>query len=129
MNFVSPWFLLGLLGIGIPIWLHLYFKKTPILKDFPSLRLIAKSVEYLSHQKKIRNIILMVMRICLIILAVMALARPFIGQSAGAGVSSSAPTAFVILLDNSMSMGSTYQGVSVFNTARNLFDIYKKQST
>ena len=118
MNFVSPWFLLGLLGIGIPIWLHLYFKKTPILKDFPSLRLIAKSVEYLSHQKKIRNIILMVMRICLIILAVMALARPFIGQSAGAGVSSSAPTAFVILLDNSMSMGSTHQGVSVFNTAR-----------
>ena len=118
MNFVSPWFLLGLLGIGIPIWLHLYFKKTPILKDFPSLRLIAKSVEYLSRQKKIRNIILMIMRICLIIFAVMALARPFIGQSAGAGVSSSAPTAFVILLDNSMSMGSTYQGVSVFNTAR-----------
>ncbi len=118
MNFVSPWFLLGLLGIGIPVWLHLYFKKTPILKDFPSLRLIAKSVEYLSHQTKIRNIILMIMRICLIILAVMALARPFIGQSAGAGVSSSAPTAFVILLDNSMSMGSTHQGVSVFNTAR-----------
>ena len=118
MNFASPWFLLGLLGIGVPIWLHLYYRKQPIIKDFPSLRLIMKSVEYLSHQKKIRNLILMALRICLIILAVMALARPFIGQSAGAGVSSSAPTAFVILLDNSMSMGSSYQGVSVFNTAR-----------
>lgn len=118
MNFASPWFLLGLLGIAIPVWLHLYFRKTPILKDFPSLRLIAKSVEYLSHQRKLRNLILMALRIALIILAVMALARPFIGQSAGAGVSSSAPTAFIILLDNSMSMGSTYQGISVFNTAR-----------
>ncbi len=118
MNFASPWFLLGLAGIAVPIWLHLYFKKTPVIKDFPSLRLIMKSVEYLSRQKKIRNLLLMIMRIVLIFLAVMTLARPFIGQSAGAGVSSSAPTAFVILLDNSMSMGSTYQGVSVFNTAR-----------
>ncbi|MBQ3644901.1 MAG: BatA and WFA domain-containing protein [Candidatus Riflebacteria bacterium] len=118
MNFASPWFLLGLFGIAVPIWLHLYFKKTPVIKDFPSLRLIMKSVEYLSRQKKIRNLLLMALRIILLFLAVMALARPFIGQSAGAGVSSSAPTAFVILLDNSMSMGSTYQGVSVFNTAR-----------
>ena len=118
MNFASPWFLLGLLGIAVPIWLHLFFQKTPVMKDFPSLRLIMKSVEYLSHQRKIRNLILMALRIALIFLAVMTLARPFIGQSAGAGVSSTAPTAFVILLDNSMSMGSTYQGVSVFNTAR-----------
>mgnify|MGYP003291151138 CR=1 FL=1 len=118
MNFASPWFLLGLLGIGIPVWLHLFYRKTPVRKDFPSLRLIMKSVEYLQHQRKLRNLILMALRICLIILAVLVFARPFIGQSAGAGVSSAAPTAFVILLDNSMSMGSTYQGVSVFNTAR-----------
>lgn len=118
MNFASPGFLLGLLGIAVPIWLHLYFRKTPVRKDFPSLRLIMKSMEYLAHQHKLRNILLMLMRIFVIVLAVMALARPFIGQSAGAGISSSAPTAFVILLDNSMSMGSTNQGVSVFNTAR-----------
>lgn len=118
MNFASPWFLLGLFGIGIPLWLHLFYRKKPILKEFPSLRLIMKSVDYLSRQRKLRNIILMIIRICLVILAVLALARPFIGQSAGSGVSSSAPTAFIILLDNSMSMGSSYQGVSVFNTAR-----------
>ncbi|MBR4329593.1 MAG: BatA domain-containing protein, partial [Candidatus Riflebacteria bacterium] len=33
MNFASPWFLLGLAGIAVPIWLHLYFKKTPVIKD------------------------------------------------------------------------------------------------
>ena len=118
MNFASPWFLLGLMGIAVPVWLHLYYKKTPIRKDFPSLRLIMKSAEVLQNRHKLRNLLLMALRICLIILAVMALARPFVGQGAGAGVSSSAPSAFVILLDNSMSMGSTYQGVSVFNTAR-----------
>ena len=74
MNFASPWFLLGLAGIAVPIWLHLYFKKTPVIKDFPSLRLIMKSVEYLSRQKKIRNLLLMIMRIVLIFLAVMTLA-------------------------------------------------------
>lgn len=118
MNFANPYFLLGLLGVAIPIWLHLYYRKTPVRKDFPSLRLIMKSVEFISHQQKLRNIILMILRICVIIMAVLALARPFFGKGASAKASSSAPTAFVILLDNSMSMGSTYQGVSVFNTAR-----------
>lgn len=118
MNFASPLFLFGLLGIAVPLWLHLYYKKTPVRKDFPSLRLIMKSAEVLQHQHKLRNILLMTLRILLLVLAVMVLARPFVGQSAGAGVSSTAPTAFVVLLDNSMSMGSTFQGVSVFNTAR-----------
>jgi hypothetical protein len=118
MIFASPWFLLGLLGIAVPIYLHLYYRKTPVRKDFPSLRLIKLSVEFVARRKKIRNLLLMALRIITVLLVVMALARPFVGQSASATASADTPAAFVVLLDNSMSMGSTHQGISVFNTAR-----------
>ncbi|PKL50605.1 MAG: hypothetical protein CVV42_02450 [Candidatus Riflebacteria bacterium HGW-Riflebacteria-2] len=118
MTFASPWFLLGILGIAVPIYLHLYYRKTPVRKDFPSLRLIRLSVEFVARRKKIRNLLLMALRIIAIILVVMALAKPFLGQSASASNSSDTPAAFVVLLDNSMSMGCTHQGISVFNTAR-----------
>lgn len=118
MSFASPWFLLGLLGIALPIYLHLYHRKTPVRKDFPSLRLIRLSVEFVARKRKMRNLLLLLLRVMAIILVVMALSRPFIGQSASAGSSSTNPAAFVVMLDNSMSMGCTHQGISVFNTAR-----------
>ena len=118
LTFASPWFLLGLLSIAIPIYLHLYHRKTPIRKEFPSLRLIRLSVEFTARRKKMKNLILLALRLFLLILVIAALARPFIGQSASAKATSSNPAASVILLDNSMSMGSTHQGISLFNTAR-----------
>lgn len=118
MSFISPWFLFGLLGIAIPVYLHLYYRKTPVRKEFPSLRLIKLSVEYVARRRKMRNLLLLALRVLAIILVVMAMARPFIGQSASAGASSATPAAFVVLLDNSMSMGSIHQGISVYNTAR-----------
>jgi hypothetical protein len=118
LTFASPWFLLGLLSIAIPIYLHLYHRKTPIRKEFPSLRLIRLSVEFTARRKKMKNLILLALRLFLLILVITALARPFIGQSASAKATSSNPAATVVLLDNSMSMGSTHQGISLFNTAR-----------
>lgn len=118
MSFISPWFLFGLLGIAVPVYLHLYHRRTPIRKDFPSLRLIKLSVEFVARRRKMRNIILMLLRVAVVFLVVMTFARPFVGQSASARSSSANPAAFVVLLDNSMSMGTTHQGISVFNTAR-----------
>ncbi|MDD3147779.1 MAG: VWA domain-containing protein, partial [Candidatus Riflebacteria bacterium] len=62
--------------------------------------------------------LLLLLRLLAVILVVITMSRPFIGQSASAGVSSATPAAFVVLLDYSMSMGSTHQGISIFNTAR-----------
>lgn len=118
LSFASPWFVLGFLSIAVPIYLHLYHRKTPVRKEFPSLRLIRLSVEFVARRRRMKNLLLLFLRILTIILVVMALSRPFIGQSASAGASSSTPAAFVVLLDNSMSMGSTHQGISLFNTAR-----------
>lgn len=118
MTFASPWFLLYLLGIGIPIYLHLYFQKKPILKEFPSLRLIRKSVEHLARRKKVRNLVLMALRIAIVVFAVLFFSRPFWGGTVSDSVSGQNPSAFVVLLDTSMSMSSTSQGITAFNTGK-----------
>ncbi len=109
---------IGFIGIAIPVYLHLYYRKTPVQKEFPSLRLIKLSVEFVARRKKIRNLILMTLRILTVVLVVMAMARPFLGSSASAAADAQAPSAFIVLLDNSMSMSSVDKGISAFNSAR-----------
>lgn len=118
MGFTNPLFLLGLAFIAVPIYLHLVFKRQPILKLFPSLMLIQKSIDYIARKQKLKNIILLILRILILLLLTFIFAKPYIGSSASAKKSAGAQSAFVILIDNSMSMGAVYQGISVFNAAK-----------
>lgn len=118
LTFGNPWFLAGALSVAVPLWLHLYFRRTPIPRDFPSLRLIRLSVEAMTRKMKLRHLLLLALRILAILLLTLAFARPFIGGGSFAGSGSGSPAAFVVILDNSLSMGTTYQGISLFNTAR-----------
>ena len=118
LSFIHPWFLLGLLGIAVPIYLHLYFKKTPLKRDFPSLRLIKLSVEFVARKQKLRNILLLLLRIFVLLCLIIGLAHPFVGRGVNTGAGAGVPSAFVVLLDNSMSMGTSHQGISLFNSAK-----------
>ncbi len=118
LSFTSPWALTGLLTIGIPVYLHLYYRRTPIPRDFPSLRLIRQSVEQLYNRMQVRNWILLLLRCLVIFFLVSAFARPFWGAGSGGPIQKGAPTAFVIAIDTSMSMGASYQGISLFNAAK-----------
>ncbi len=117
-SFGNPWFLGGLLTVAVPIYLHLYYRKIPVPRDFPSLRLIRLSVDAVIRRMKLRNLILLLMRVLVLVLLCMALARPFLGSSDGVASKTGAPAAFVLILDNSMSMGASHQGISLFNSAK-----------
>lgn len=84
--------------------------------DFPSLRLIRSSIEAIIRKLRIRNYLLLLLRLLVLAFLVGAVARPFLGR--GTLVGSGVPMAFVVVLDNSMSMGASSQGVSLFNTAK-----------
>ncbi|MBF0499088.1 MAG: BatA domain-containing protein [Candidatus Riflebacteria bacterium] len=117
-SFGHPWFLTALASVGIPLYLHLYYRKTPVKRDFPSLRLIRLSNQTLLNRSRLKNLILLMMRIFMILLLTFALARPFLSFGGNLSVGNGAPSAFVIVLDNSMSMGATHHGISLFNAAK-----------
>jgi len=118
LSFGHPAFLLGLASIAVPIWLHLYYRKNPIRRDFPSLRLIRLAQQTILNRLKLRNYLLLALRILLLALLTLALARPFLQFGGGGTGTAGEPSAFVIVLDNSLSMGASHQGIALFNAAK-----------
>ena len=45
MGFLSPWFLLGLLGVGLPVWLHLLKQHKTVPQAFSSLMFFEKRTQ------------------------------------------------------------------------------------
>ena len=102
MGFLAPWFLAGLVAIGLPVWLHLLkmHKTTPL--PFSSLMFFERRTQSSIKHRRLRYLLLFALRTALIALFVFAFARPFVNSttvaSAGGG------KLVVMAVDNSFSM-------------------------
>lgn len=101
MGFLAPWFLaLGGAAL-VPLLIHLLRRRIGLQVEFPAARYLARAEREHSRTMRMRNLLLMLLRVVAVVLVAMAAARP-IGRyvTAGAG---HAPTALAIVIDNSMS--------------------------
>jgi hypothetical protein len=99
MSFLAPWALLLAAAAGVPLVLHLLRRRTGTKFDFPAVRYLLRAQKEHAREVKLRNLLLMLLRIGIVVAIAMAAARP-IGPLPGLG---HAPTAVAILLDNSRS--------------------------
>lgn len=102
MSFLSPWFLLGLLGIGIPLAIHMIRKRKATKVVFSTVRFLKKTPKKMIFFQEVQQWLLLAMRALIFVLLAIAFARPFFGnlpETIGL-----APQSVVILLDTSMSM-------------------------
>ena len=109
MSFLSPLFLLLGLGAAIPLLLHLLRRRMGTRMDFPAVRYLLRAEQENRRTMRLRNLLLMLLRVAAVLLLSMAAARP-IGRMIGAG---HAPAAIAILVDNSMSSGVVVDGRSM----------------
>jgi Aerotolerance regulator N-terminal/von Willebrand factor type A domain len=105
----APLFLLGLLGLVLPIWLHRFARKTEQQHPFASTMFLEPSQIRRNRRQQIRYWLLLVLRILLLAALVLALAAPLwrtSSKAAGAGA-----TLHVIVMDTSLSMhyGETWK--------------------
>lgn len=103
MVFLTPLFLLGLLAALIPIAIHLIRREKPPKVMFSTIRFLKKTSKKLVLFQHLQQILLLLLRSAVIVLLVMAFARPLINQSV-ARLLDADPQSAVILLDLSMSM-------------------------
>jgi hypothetical protein len=108
---LSPLFLLQGLGAAIPIVLHLLRRRIGVRIDFPALRYLLRAEQENRRTMRLRNLLLMLVRVVAVLLLSIAAARP-IGRWMGAG---HAPAAIVLLIDNTMSSGVVIDGRSVLD--------------
>src|SRR5690242_14476731 len=101
MGFLSPWFLLGAVAVGLPIWLHLLrqHRRTPM--SFSSVMFFERRVQSSVQQRRLRYLLLLAMRILLLLFLVLAFAGPFVNRKVAAAT---ARTLTVIAVDHSFSM-------------------------
>src|SRR5262245_30410740 len=99
MSFLSPWFLALAGAAAIPLLIHLLRRRIGLQVEFPAARYLARAEREHSRTLRMRNLLLMVLRVLAVLLIAVAAARPT-ARSAGAG---HAPTALGIVLDNSLS--------------------------
>lgn len=101
--FLAPAFLLGLLAIGLPIWLHRVARANPTQHQFASLMLLEASETQRTAKRTLRYWLLLITRILLLIALALAFSGPLLTARMVPQPNANARL-HAILLDTSLSM-------------------------
>ena len=113
MGFLSPWFLAGVVGVGLPIWLHLLKRHKTDPRPFPSLMFFERREQ--SPHRRLDHILLFILRTLMLILLALLFANPFINR---ATPKAAGKKLVVVAVDNSFSMRATSGGQSRLDKAK-----------
>ncbi len=102
---MAPWFLLGLAGIALPVWLHRFARQTDQKRPFASLMFLEASTIRRSRRHVLRYLLLLAARILLLLLLALAFAGPLWRSVVKPGATGA--TLHVIVMDTSLSMQQT----------------------
>ena len=103
MGFLSPWWLLaGVVGAGLPVWLHLLQQHKQEPFPFASTMFFERRTESTTYQRRLKYKFLMSLRLLLLLLLALAFAQPFLRQPPALLNAGNALT--VLVIDNSFSM-------------------------
>ena len=103
MTLLAPLFLLGLVGIGLPIVLHRLQQDNPVREPFSSLMLLEPGRRHAILKKRLRYLLLLALRIALLALIALTFARP-IWENPAVEVPAAERERHVIFVDTSLSM-------------------------
>jgi len=101
MGFLAPWFLAGLVGVALPLYLHLLkrLKSTP--RRWASLMFFEARTQSSTHHRRLDHLLLLALRLAWLVLLIAAFANLFINRSAAAFSSN---RLMLLVVDNSFSM-------------------------
>ncbi len=118
MIFLTPSMLWGLLAASIPIIIHLYSLRQTKEIEFSSLKYI-RELEYETIRRlKIRQWLLVLLRMLIIICIILMAARPVLKGFIPAWIAGEKESRVVIILDNSASMSMLSDGKSLLDNGK-----------
>ena len=98
---LSPLFLLAALAAAVPVVLHLLKREQEPRVKFAAVALLRHAPVDRSSTRRLRNIVLLMLRVAALVLLAVAFARPFLKASAAA-----ASNATIVALDTSYSLSA-----------------------
>ena len=118
MSFLYPAFLAAAVAVAIPIVLHLFRRKTETVIEFPAVRLLEKVPVERQRRRRLRELILLALRVTALGLLAVAFARPYFDRATAA---MPAPVT-VIALDTSLSLSAPGQLDAARQAAKQVVD-------
>ncbi|NUQ24850.1 MAG: BatA domain-containing protein [Saprospiraceae bacterium] len=115
MQFLYPAFLFALLSLAIPVIIHLFYFRRFKKVYFSNVRFLKEIKEETSSRSRLRNLIVLAMRLLALLFLVLAFAQPFIPQDVEVKQGAKAVSVFV---DNSFSMSALSQDVPLVDRAK-----------
>jgi hypothetical protein len=100
MGFLAPWFLGGLVALGVPIFVHLLRRHVAVPRPVSSLMFFERGLQSSTRHHRLKHLILFALRAALVLLIVLAFANPFVRRVAA----NTKGRLLLIVLDNSFSM-------------------------
>ena len=104
MSFLNPFLLFGSLALAIPVLIHLVRREKSEIIPFSSLMFLLKVPKRSIRQQKMKNLLLMALRLLILALLVGAFARPYMTQPAKPLANANSNRGAVLMLDTSYSM-------------------------
>ena len=101
MGFFTPWFLAGLAGIALPLYLHLLKRQTTTPKPVSSLMFFESRTQSSTRHRRLRYYLLLSLRLLVLLFLILAFANPFINRNSAALASN---RLVLLVVDNSFSM-------------------------
>ncbi|HZP47128.1 MAG TPA: VWA domain-containing protein [Vicinamibacterales bacterium] len=100
MSFLSPLFLVGAAAAALPILLHLLKRDPDVRVKFAAVKLLKEAPVEQTERHRLRQLLLLTLRIAALVLLALAFARPFVPDGAAAAAS----RATIVALDTSFSL-------------------------
>ena len=121
MALIGPLFLLGLLGIGLPIWLHRLETQVTERSPFATTRFLEPAKKRIHVHKKLKYLLLMALRIAFFVILALLFARPVFFAAPQAAITEDT-THHVIVVDTSFSMSADGSYDTALDEARGIIN-------
>ena len=115
--FLHPWLLLGLMGITLPLIIHLIGKKKAPILNFAAFDFLLSVNKRLARREKLRQFLLLLLRCLAILCLTLAIARP-VPQSALV-TNNDKQERLILVIDASPSMSYLLDGKTLLQHAKN----------
>lgn len=118
MSFVSPLMLLGILGIAVPITIHLIGRRRAKRIPFAAVDFLLGSDKRVARRLQLRELLLLAARVLVCLAIPLALAKPFTSCAADGPRVERGPQAAVLVVDNSLVSAYQLEGETLMSRAR-----------
>src|SRR5947207_5017627 len=119
MTFIAPFFLPLLALASVPVIIHLLNRRRFQLVEWAPMKYLKLTIKTNRRRLRIEQLILLAVRTLVVVLVILAVARPVMSSNGlGRWLSGRGRTSRILVIDDSLSMGYKSDGRTAFDRAR-----------